>query len=110
VPGAAVEALSWTVRVSAAVPGASRPLAVPAEGPAPQAVGERPVFDHRMRGFIPYRVYRRLEMAPGHRVSGPAAIVEDETATLVTAAFDAVIAPDGAIVLERRSAAAGGSP
>ena len=47
------------------------------------------------------RVYRREEMAPGRRISGPAAIVEDETATLVTSSFDAIIAPDGAIILER---------
>jgi N-methylhydantoinase A len=110
VPGAAIEALSWTVRVSAAVPNVSRPSAAPSSVAPPQAAGERLVFDHRMRGFIPYRVYRRSEMVPGHRISGPVVIVEDETATLVTGSFDGVIAPDGAIVLERRAAAAGESP
>jgi N-methylhydantoinase A len=109
VPGAAIEALSWTVRVSAAMPNVSRPSAAPSSV-EPQAAGERRVFDHRMRGFIPYRVYRRSEMVPGHRISGPVVIVEDETATLVTASFDGIIAPDGAIVLERRAAAAGESP
>jgi hypothetical protein len=48
-------------------------------------------------------------MIAGSRINGPAAIVEDETSTLVTASFDAVIAPGGAIVLERRAAAAPGA-
>jgi N-methylhydantoinase A len=109
VPGAAIEALSWAVRVSAPAPGAGRPSAAPMGASPPLAAGDRSVFDHRMRRFVPYRVYRRSQMAPGRAISGPAVIVEDETATLVTASFDAVIAPDGAIILERR-AAAGASP
>jgi N-methylhydantoinase A len=109
VPGAAVEALSWTVRVGAVVPDTVEPAADVSNLPGPPAVGERLIFDHRTRGFVPYRVYRREQMAAGTRISGPAAIVEDETSTLVTASFDAVIAPAGAIVLERRTAAAAGA-
>jgi N-methylhydantoinase A len=108
VPGAAVEALSWSARVSAASPEGSRPPDS-SEGTSPPLVAaERAVFDNGIRAFAPYRVYRRATIEPGRRISGPAVIVEDETATLVTAAFDATVALDGAIVLERRAAAAGG--
>jgi N-methylhydantoinase A len=109
VPGAAVEALSWAVRVGAVVPDTVEPAADVSSLSGPIAVGERLIFDHRTRGFVPYRVYRREQMIAGSRINGPAAIVEDETSTLVTASFDAVIAPGGAIVLERRAAAAPGA-
>jgi N-methylhydantoinase A len=109
VPGAAVEALSWTVRVGAVVPDTGEPAADVSNVSAPPAAGERLIFDHRTRGFVPYRVYRREQIPAGSRISGPAAIVEDETSTLVTASFDAIVAPSGAIVLERRVAAVSGA-
>jgi N-methylhydantoinase A len=110
IPGAAIEILSWTVRVSAAAPAGSRRMPASAGGAAAVPIGERPIFDHRERRFIAARVYDREHLAAGCRIEGPAVIVEDETATLVTAVFDASLNPDGAIILERRASSAGVSP
>ena len=107
VPGAAIEALSWAVRVSAVPPDASLAPEVPSSVAPPATSGERPVFDHRLRKHASYSVYLRPLLEPGRRISGPAVIVENETATLVTSAFNAIVAPDGAIILERRTAARG---
>ena len=47
-------------------------------------------------------VYRRDDLQPGVRISGPALIVEDQTTTVVTTAFDAAVNPLGYLLLTRR--------
>jgi N-methylhydantoinase A len=103
IPSAAVEILSWTVRVSAPAPAGSHRVAVSKGATAAASTGVRTIFDHRERCPISVPVYNRESLHAGWRVKGPAVIVEDETATLVTEVFDASIDADGAIVLERRA-------
>jgi N-methylhydantoinase A len=103
IPSAAIEILSWTVRVSAPAPAGSHRVAVSKGATAVASTGVRTVFDHRERRPISVPVYNRENLHAGWRVKGPAVIVEDETATLVTEVCDASIDADGAIVLERRA-------
>jgi N-methylhydantoinase A len=110
IPDAAIEIMSWTVRVSAAAPEGFRPAGGKAGHGRATASATRMVFDHRSRSFAPVDVFARGEVPPGSRIAGPAVIVEDETATLVTAAFDAVIDPNGSIILQRRDPSAGALP
>ena len=51
--------------------------------------------------FVEASIYRREDLPPGARVSGPAVIEEDETSTVLTSAFDAVVR-DWAIILTKR--------
>ena len=108
VPGVDIEVTAWILRAEAPPPGrqveASSPGAAGPEVPAP--VGTRMLFDPVLREFREVPVYRRTALRPGGTVSGPAVIVEDETATVVTAAFVAAIDSSGAIRLTARSAAA----
>jgi N-methylhydantoinase A len=101
IPGAAIEALSWSVLVSTK---AERPAAINGapEQRAPAADGSRSFFDGRAAKAIDVPLYRRERMGPGVRVVGPAIIAEDETSTFVTASFDARIDAAGCIVMERR--------
>jgi N-methylhydantoinase A len=101
IPGAAIEALSWSVLVStqAAQP---QPLAPVAEQRPPSPDGARAFFDGRAGDTIDVPLYRRERMEAGARVPGPAIIAEDETSTFVTANFDARIDAAGCIVMERR--------
>jgi len=101
IPGAAIEALSWSVLISTK---AERPVAVngTAEKRAPAPDGRRSFFDGRAGRSIDVPLYRRERMAAGVRVPGPAIIAEDETSTFVTASFDARIDATGCIVMERR--------
>ena len=48
-------------------------------------------------------VYRRGDLRPGAHIAGAALIVEDETSTVVSPAFDASIDGYGYIELIRRS-------
>src|SRR3954467_4987902 len=102
IPGAAIEALSWSVLIS------TRAHRAPAMAPAPEKRapspdGSRTFFDGRAGGTIDVPTYRRSRLEAGARVPGPAIIAEDETSTFVTASFDARIDGAGCIVLERRA-------
>jgi N-methylhydantoinase A len=102
IPGAAIEALSWSVLVATE---AKRPAAMAAvpEKRAPAPDGSRVFFDGRAGGSIQVPLYRRERMEAGVRVAGPAIIAEDETSTFITASFDAHIDAAGCIVMERRA-------
>ncbi len=101
IPGAAIEALSWSVLISTK---AERPAAMNGapEQRAPSPDGSRSFFDGRAGKSIDVPLYRRERMGAGVRVVGPAIIAEDETSTFVTASFDARIDAAGCIVMERR--------
>ena len=102
IPGAAIEALSWSVLVSTK---AHRPEAMAAVAEKRTGVpdGSRSFFDGRAGSTIDVPTYRRERMEPGVRVAGPAIIAEDETSTFITASFDACIDAAGCIVMERRA-------
>jgi len=102
IPGAAIEALSWSVLISTK---AERPAAINGapEKRAPSPDGSRSFFDGRAGRSIDVPLYRRERMEAGVRVPGPAIIAEDETSTFVTASFDARIDAAGCIVMERRA-------
>jgi len=101
IPGAAIEALSWSVLISTK---AHRPdaMAPAAEQRAPSPDGSRAFFDGRAGNTIDVPTYSRARLEAGVRVPGPAIIAEDETSTFVTASFDARIDAAGCIVMERR--------
>lgn len=100
IPGLEIEALSWTLSLATA-----RDLPKKAAEPAPLAPperqGSRNLFDTVQGQFADAAVYARTALAPGMAMPGPAVIVEDETATVVPAAFTARINALGQIVLER---------
>jgi N-methylhydantoinase A len=101
IPGASIEALSWSVLISTK---AERPAAINGapDKRAPSPDGSRSFFDGRAGKAIDVPFYRRERMEAGVRVVGPAIIAEDETSTFVTASFDARIDAAGCIVMERR--------
>jgi N-methylhydantoinase A len=100
IPGLEIEALSWTLSLSTArdLP---RQAADPAATPPPAPSGRRQLFDTVQGVFADAAVYARTGLAPGMAMQGPAVIVEDETCTVVPAAFTARINTLGQIVLER---------
>jgi N-methylhydantoinase A len=102
IPGAAIEALSWSVLISTQ---AHRPdaMAPAAEKRAPSPDGSRAFFDGRAGNTIDVPTYSRSRLEAGVRVPGPAIIAEDETSTFITASFDARIDGAGCIVMERRA-------
>ena len=112
-----IEALSWTLTLAAAGIGAEEVGGGGPDcgsGPCPRsesrepasAIASQPLFDPATGAFADAPVYLRTELAVGARVPGPALITEDQTTTVVAAAWEAAIDAHGSIVLSRREAAA----
>jgi N-methylhydantoinase A len=103
IPGVEIEILSWVVAVSAPSEGQ---LGAPTRERAskPKPASRRPIFDPHTGEFGEVDIYRRPDLAPGARISGPAVIAEDETSTVVSPLFDARIDRFGYIELTRNEA------
>jgi N-methylhydantoinase A len=101
IPNADIEILSWVVSVGTRV---ERPpeLSGVSSGEAATPSGVRPMYDAARNDMIDVPIFWRGDLAKGARVPGPSVIAEDETATYVSAAFDAHINAGGYIILERR--------
>jgi N-methylhydantoinase A len=103
IPGVEIEILSWVVALSAPSEGQ---LGAPTRERAskPKPASRRPIFDPHTGEFEEVDIYRRPNLAPGARISGPAVIAEDETSTVVSPLFDARIDRFGYIELTRNEA------
>ena len=101
IPHAEIEIMAWSVTVSTEV-ALPEPVAAPGAVSAAGAAGEVAVFDGRSGRVVQAPRYRRERLVAGARLPGPAVIVEDETATFVTAAFDAWVDGLGCIVMDRK--------
>jgi N-methylhydantoinase A len=104
IDGVEIEALSWTLTIAA--PRRSE-LRSRLESPlprssAPARIATQPLFDPATGEPTDAAVYLRSDLGPGHCVPGPALITEDQTTTVVTAAWLATIDAHGSIVLSRR--------
>ncbi|MDR3530295.1 MAG: hydantoinase/oxoprolinase family protein [Rhodopila sp.] len=99
IPRLEVEAVTWTLALS-------QPYALPSADPV--VVGaERAVASSSRRTveaingeIVDTPVYARASLVPGAELSGPAAIVEDGTTTIIPTGFTARIAYGGEIVIE----------
>ena len=105
IPGQDLEVLSWTVTVSSAPPEVL-PTGAPG-GDRTDTAANAPLFDNG--SFVEAAMHRREALAAGASVPGPALIVEDQTTTVVSAAFDARVEADGSILLTRKDRDIGGT-
>ena len=105
IPGQDLEVLSWTATVSSAPPEVL-PTGAPG-GDRTDAAANAPLFDNG--GFVEAAMHRREALSAGASVPGPALIVEDQTTTVVSAAFDARVEADGSILLTRKDRDIGGT-
>ncbi len=101
IPGLTQEVISWSLSLGVPAP---LPEAVTAEAPVAQVAppARRQIYDARLGQHAEFGVYQRKDLAPGAQVRGPAVICEDETTTVVSAAFDARIDASGFIRMTRR--------
>ena len=104
VPGSDVEILSYAVALSTVLDSLLATGGSSAEGLAnePTSRGIQRIRDPVSAQVAEWPVFDRGSLAPGARIAGPAVIAEDETSTLVGAAWVAAMQPDGALVLTPR--------
>ncbi|HSI47175.1 MAG TPA: hydantoinase/oxoprolinase family protein [Ideonella sp.] len=99
-----IEILTWRVAAATVAPPVER-MATPTQTQAARPEGQREVLDPGLGQVCRHALYHRSALRPGDTLAGPALIVEDETTTVVSPAFDAHIDGHGYIVLTRRAAA-----
>lgn len=99
-----IEVLTWRVSVATVLP-PPEPVADPTKPFTATPHAHREVLDPGLGEVRRHALYRRTDLRPGHRLAGPALIVEDETTTVVSPSFDAHIDGHGYIVMTRRLAA-----
>jgi N-methylhydantoinase A len=101
--GLDVEVMNWSVRAATV----SRTPTLVEElppGPGVDATTKREIFDPKEAKFVTATVVDRHAFEPGATVPGPAAIIERETTTIVTSAFQATMQADGSLFLRRKVA------
>ncbi len=99
--GLEIEIVTFSVKAQDKTPEPQRITLVRGTDPA-NAPDQRPVFDPALGKPLPTAIIDRAAISPGQRVTGPAVIVERETATVVTSPFDAVMQVDGSLLLIRK--------
>jgi len=100
-PDLDIEVVTWSVTMSGAADPVVAARAVKA-GPAPKAIGQRDVYEPALGKVVPMPVYWRFDMMPGATIAGPAVITEDETTSIVPAAFNATLNDLGYIVMDEK--------
>ena len=103
IEGLVIEVTNWQLTVATDVP--PIPTAERFDGGASVTpTRTRRFYDAALRTTVDAAEVPRNAMGPGARIDGPAIIVEDETATIVTSAFRAVGQGDGSLRLIRKEA------
>ncbi len=102
VEGLDIEVTSWSVRVSTPLPPVVRMDVFGAQDEA-DSTSSRAVFDPVAREFSEAAVIERASMEMGMSCRGPAVITESETSIIVPKGFEAVMQPDGCLLLTRGS-------
>jgi len=98
VPNVDVEIINWAY--VAATPGASlRKVAAAQRKRQPQPDSKRKIYWGRQRRMLEVPCHRRESLRAGDSIAGPALIIENQTTTLVSPNFNALIDRVGNIIL-----------
>ncbi len=100
-PNADVEVLTWALTITTK---AETPAAIDNADAAGAAspIGNRRIFDPGLGEERDIALYWRPDLSPGQAIEGPAVIAEDETSSFVPDSFNATIAANGYIILDRK--------
>ena len=108
IEGLAIEAVSWSVRVSSQreAPELVEDLAA---ARLRASADTRSVYDPSAGSYVAAALHERRDLAAGDTVAGPALIIEDQTTTVVGSRHAAVVQPDLTLRIARsaRDAEAG---
>ena len=102
IDGIDVEVLSWTLTISAPRETTVRKAQELAKHSTPAQSGTQSLVDPATAERVQAPVFLREQLVAGDRISGPALITEDQTTTVISSSYDAMIDTRGYIVMTRR--------
>ena len=108
IPYLEVEILTWVLLVSTVDEAPTAVVESVQAAASPPPSGQRRIVDTVTGEVLTAPVYQRQDLPPGAQINGPAVIVEDDTATVVSSRFGAQVHPLNYLVLERLSPQAEG--
>lgn len=109
IEGVEIEVLSWTLTMSSPGSEVNQALEEPrSQAGLPVALGCQTLYDPTTAGQVEAPVYLRSDLQAGNRIDGPALITEEQTTTVVTSNYRAVIDSHLNIMLTRRNRQKGG--
>ncbi|ANQ24674.1 methylhydantoinase [Vibrio natriegens] len=103
IEGPEIEFVTWSVKVQEVKPEGEK-FDVVLKGKPANVPETRSVFDPASGKELETAIIPRHTLSAGDEITGPAVIVEDETSTIVTSLFDAVIQNDGTILIKKKGA------
>lgn len=103
IEGPEIEFVTWSVKVQEVKPEGEK-FDVVLNGKPANVPETRAVFDPASGKELETAIIPRRTLSAGDEIIGPAVIVEDETSTIVTSLFDAVIQNDGTILIKKKGA------
>ncbi|WP_166418333.1 hydantoinase/oxoprolinase family protein [Cochlodiniinecator piscidefendens] len=101
--GLEIEIVTWSMKASD-IREKPNAAALLTKGSAVAVSETRAVFDPSSDGLCDSKIVERSQLKAGDCVIGPAVIVEEETSTVITSPFDAILQADGTILLTRKEA------
>lgn len=103
IEGPEIEFVTWSVKVQEVKPECEK-FDVVLSGKPINVPETRAVFDPASGKELETAIIPRHILSAGDEITGPAVVVEDETSTIITSIFDAVIQNDGTILIKRKGA------
>ncbi len=97
----AIEAVSWSVRVSSVVPPGQQIELVRNAATSTSGAAERDVYDARVGERVSTRVVDRSELAAGSSTMGPAIVWESQTTTVLGSNHRCTVQADGSLFITR---------
>ncbi|MCQ9617692.1 hydantoinase/oxoprolinase family protein [Paenalcaligenes niemegkensis] len=99
IDGLDVEIVSWSVRASSS-PAEVKKIKKVEQTQLAVSEGSRLVFESKLEKFVESGIYNRDRLNVGDQVTGPAIIVERETATMIPSTFIATVQTDLCLFVE----------
>ena len=97
-PNVDVEIINWAL-IAATPTRPDKPVAPARRQRQPEAHQQRRIYWGQSRKSLSVACYRREALCAGDAISGPALIIENQTTTLVSPGFDALVDRVGNLVL-----------
>ncbi len=102
IEGLDIEIISWSVKVSSPV-AAVAPVSPRVCGKKTDGSGKRKLFDARLQKFVAAATIERDALKPGMLVCGPAVITENDTSTIITSEFEAILQNDNCLLVQLKA-------
>jgi N-methylhydantoinase A len=103
IEGLDAEIISWSLRASSPLH-SPPPVKRATKTIAAEVPGQREMFDAKAGKYQSAAILERRALAAGEFVLGPAAIVEQETTTILSSAHEAIMQSDGCLLVRAKSA------